>query len=60
MMWELVALGCLAVHGDLKEDRKSKLDRLWKAGDIIKELEELHLDFYSTAVTKTRTKMVGM
>jgi hypothetical protein len=54
MMCELIALGCLAAHGDLKGSKKSKLDRLWAADKIIEELESLHQDFFPIAVIKTK------
>ena len=55
MMCELIALGCLAAHGDLKGDKKRKLDGLWAADKIINELERLHADFYPVAIMKKRT-----
>ena len=40
---ELIAHGCLVVHGEL---RNRNLDKKWNAGDLIKALEDLHPDFY--------------
>lgn len=42
---ELIALGCSVVHGDLRNNNK-KLNKEWRAGNLIKELERLHPDFY--------------
>ncbi|MBT2133955.1 hypothetical protein KK137_06375 [Croceibacterium sp. LX-88] len=46
MICELIALGCLVIHGDLKP--KAKLYRTYKADWIISELEKLHPQFYPT------------
>ena len=42
---ELIALGCLVIHGDLKNINK-KINKEWHAGDLIKKLEKLHPEFY--------------
>lgn len=42
---ELIALGCLVAHGDLRGGSKHLLKR-WHAGDIVKDLEKLHPNFY--------------
>jgi len=42
---ELIALGCLVAHGDLRRGSKRLLKK-WHAGDIVKDLEKLHPNFY--------------
>jgi hypothetical protein len=44
MLCEVVALGCLVAHGDTTATRR--LQKAYKADDILKRLEELHPDFY--------------
>jgi hypothetical protein len=44
MLCELIALGCLVVHGDISETKNLK--KLWAADEIVKRLERLHPDFY--------------
>lgn len=46
MLCELVALGCLIAHGDLKETKSKKLQTEYAADHIIKSLEQLHSNFY--------------
>jgi hypothetical protein len=46
MICELIALGCLLVHGDIKETRSGKLPKKWHAGEIIERLAALHPPFY--------------
>lgn len=46
MLCELIALGCLVAHGDIKETRSKALRKAYRAGDIVKRLEELHPTFY--------------
>lgn len=46
MLCELIALGCLVAHGDIKETRSPTLQKEWQAGDIVKRLEKLHPNFY--------------
>jgi hypothetical protein len=50
MLCELIALGCLVAHGDIKETRQGKLTKEWSVEIIFKELENLHKDFYPEAV----------
>jgi hypothetical protein len=45
---ELVALGCLVAHGDIKA--ADKLRGKWNADEIMRELEKLHPDFYPFAM----------
>lgn len=52
MLCELIALACLAAHGDLE-----KIGKLKKAGEphkIIGYLEKLHPEFYPRAATQTK------
>jgi hypothetical protein len=53
MICELVALGCLVAHGDLKQS--SGLRGEWSAGEIMKQLEDLHPQFYPYAIIQTKT-----
>ena len=51
MICELVALGCLVVHGDIAG---KKLEKHWSADDIMKKLQELHPQFYPIAVRRVQ------
>jgi len=53
MICELVALGCLVAHGDLKQS--SALRKQWSADEIMKQLENLHPQFYPYAIVQTKT-----
>jgi hypothetical protein len=44
MICELIALGCLAAHGDI--EATTKLRDEWSASNIVNQLEKLHPDFY--------------
>jgi hypothetical protein len=44
MICKLVALGCLVAHGDISATKK--LQRSWKANEIMEALERLHPDFF--------------
>src|SRR5665647_375854 len=46
MLCELVALGCLIAHGDIEETKRKKLQKEYSANHIIKNLEQLHSNFY--------------
>ena len=52
MLCELVALGCLAAHGDIEET--TKLRKEWSADRIMEKLAKLHLTFYPRPVVQTR------
>nr|MBI1231876.1 hypothetical protein [Cytophagales bacterium] len=43
---EIIALGCLAAHGDIPQTKSKRLLKAYNADDIIKNLEKLHPDFY--------------
>lgn len=42
---ELIAVGCLVAHGELRGNSRQLL-RKWHAGEIIRHLEKVHPDFY--------------
>lgn len=46
MLCELIALGCLVAHGDIKETKSLALRKSYNAGNIVKGLEKLHPNFY--------------
>ena len=54
MICELIALGCLVAHGNLKQSKKLKKE--WAADKIIEEMEKLHLDFFPRPVRYTQIK----
>jgi len=49
MLCELIALGCLTAHGDLKT---SKLKTSYEADRIIRSLQKLHPDFFPVGATQ--------
>jgi hypothetical protein len=49
MICELIALGCLVAHGDIKATQKSSLQKEWSAETIINALADLHPDFFPLA-----------
>jgi hypothetical protein len=49
MICELIALACLAAHGDIAETRSTKMREAYAADWILKQLERLHPDFYPIA-----------
>ena len=51
MLCELIALGCLVAHGDIKETKAKDFQKAYKADDILKRLGELHPAFYPVPVT---------
>jgi hypothetical protein len=51
---ELIALGCLTVHGDLAE--AASLKKVWAADAILKRLEQLNPQFYPYPVVFTFPK----
>lgn len=46
MICELIALGCIAVHGDVKGTRSAEFRKRREADWIVKSLEKLHPQFY--------------
>lgn len=53
MVCELIALGCLAAHGDIKAAQSGKLMKEYSAERIFAQLENLHPDFYPHPVRST-------
>jgi hypothetical protein len=53
LLCELVALGCLLAHGDIGATKGKKLQRQYAADDILKQLEQLHPNFYPHPITCT-------
>ncbi len=50
MLCELIALGCLAAHGDITAAQTSKLRKEYAADRIVAALEALHPTFYPKPV----------
>lgn len=48
MICELIALGCLLVHGDIEETQTSKIQKAYAADWILETLAKLHKNFYPT------------
>ena len=55
MLCEVIALGCLVAHGDIKASHQPKLQREDFPGKILKQLEELHNEFYPQPITFKQT-----
>lgn len=55
MICELIALGCLVAHGDIKEISSKNIQGAWSADKIMSTLEKLHPNFYPLPVKQTRT-----
>lgn len=53
MMCELVAIGCLVVHGDIDDAKSVSLQKEYAADRIINRLENLHPNFYPKPVRLT-------
>lgn len=53
ILCELIALGCLTAHGDIKATQAPKLQKEYAADVIIKRLENLHPNFYPHAIRIT-------
>jgi len=54
MICELIALGCLTAHGDIKGAQTSKFAKEYSADRILSMLEKLHPDFYPKPVKHTK------
>jgi hypothetical protein len=50
-MCELIALGCLVAHGDIKEIQTPHFQKQWEPPKILKGLHRLRSDFYPTPVS---------
>lgn len=48
MICELIALGCLVIHGDVKGTQTKIVQKRWEADQILKILDTLHPKFYPT------------
>jgi len=59
MICELVSLGCLVAHGDIKETASNSLQKQWSADKIMEALEKLHPHFYPQPIKQTVTAMPG-
>jgi hypothetical protein len=57
MICELIAIGCLVAHGDIQAPKISKLRKEWSAETIMKELADLHPDFYPMPMRQGRNEM---
>jgi hypothetical protein len=55
MICELVALGCLVAHGDIKQAASDNLQKQWSAAKIMDALEKLHPHFYPRPIKQTPT-----
>jgi len=48
---ELIAMGCLVVHGDIPATKTKHMQKAYAADEIIKRLSEIHPNFYPHPVT---------
>jgi hypothetical protein len=55
MICEVIALGCLVAHGDIKATRFGKLPKEYSADRILAQLSALHSDFYPYPVQQIQT-----
>jgi len=60
MMCELIALGCLLVHGDIPATRSKRMQKAQAADWIINRLSEINPDFYPLASTETVDERAGI
>ncbi|MGB6348983.1 MAG: hypothetical protein WBG10_03050 [Pseudolabrys sp.] len=60
MLCELIAIGCLAAHGDIPATRSGKMRSAWAADRILGALEKLHPKFFPVPmkVRKINSKTV--
>jgi hypothetical protein len=56
MLCELIAIGCLVLHGDIDKSGIGKLKKTWSAEDIIKALSDIHPSFYPIPHTQEQTE----
>jgi hypothetical protein len=54
MICELIALGCLVAHGDIKAAHSGKFQKEYSAQNILENLGKLHPDFYPFPVIVKR------
>jgi hypothetical protein len=57
MLCELIAIGCLVLHGDINKNGIGKLRGTWSAEDIIKALENIHPAFYPIPHLQEKTSI---
>jgi hypothetical protein len=55
MVCELIALACLAAHGDIPATRSGKMQKAYAPEKILTELERLHPEFYPVAGKQVRS-----
>lgn len=64
MVCEVISLACLTAHGDVIAAKKPRLRGSWRAGEIIKGLEQLHPGFYPKPVREILsddgTELIGI
>lgn len=53
MLCELVALGCLLAHGNIDATKGKKFQKEYAADDILRQLEQLHPNFYPHPIVCT-------
>ena len=51
MIGELIALGCLVIHGDIAATQSNKFQKEYSADSILAMLEPLHRNFFPSPVT---------
>jgi len=56
MICELIALACLAAHGDIPATRSGKMQKAYAPGSILAELEKLHAQFYPVPGKQIRSQ----
>src|SRR5579863_276223 len=54
LICELIALGCLALHGDIDTANTKQMNGLWNADQIMKRLSRVHPDFYPKPILLTK------
>lgn len=54
MICELIAISCLAAHGDIPATRSGRLASAYEADWILRALEKLHPDFYPFPMKMTK------
>src|SRR2546425_68127 len=52
---EVFALGCLAAHGDIPEVRSKIIQKTYSADHIMRQLTQIHPDFYPVPSTHKRS-----
>ena len=55
MICELIALGCLAAHGDIPATRSGRMQKAYAPNTILVELEKLHPEFYPVPGRQVRS-----